>query len=71
MNVLKWVSYTLILIGALNWSLVGAFGFDLVAFLFGDMSLISRSIYILVGMSALLNFILAYRDISECSSCNC
>jgi len=44
---------TLVIIGAINWGLIGFFGFDLVAFLFGDMSWISRIIYALVGIAGL------------------
>ena len=50
---MKWcdnISLTLVIIGALNWLLIGVFRFDLVAFLFGNMSLLSRIIYILVGI---------------------
>ena len=71
MNILRWVTYSLVLIGALNWGLVGMFNFDLVAFLFGDMTLITRIVYSVVGISALLSFILSYRDMTECTSCNC
>ena len=52
LKVLKYIAITLVIIGALNWGLVGAFKFDLVSFLFGDMSIASRIIYILVGISA-------------------
>lgn len=50
-----WRNTALILtiIGGLNWGLVGAFDFDLVSFLFGPFSLLSRIIYVLVGISAL------------------
>ncbi len=41
------------IIGAVNWGLIGLFRFDLVAFLFGDMSLLSRIVYILVGLCGL------------------
>ncbi|HLS48207.1 MAG TPA: DUF378 domain-containing protein, partial [Gemmatimonadales bacterium] len=44
----------LLIIGGLNWGLVGAFGFDLVATLFGEMSAISRIVYVLVGLSAIV-----------------
>ena len=71
MNILKWISYTLVLIGALNWGLIGAFNFDLVAFLFGEMTLITRMIYALVGASAIIYFVLSVRDNTECTSCNC
>ena len=55
MKALKTLAYLLVIVGALNWGLVGAFNFDLVAFLFGDMSKLSRIVYILVGLSALLS----------------
>ena len=44
---------TLVIIGAVNWGLIGFFQFDLVAFLFGNMSWLSRIIYALVGISGL------------------
>ncbi|MEF2686166.1 MAG: DUF378 domain-containing protein [Lachnospiraceae bacterium] len=55
MNVkgLDYTCLTLSIIGAINWGLIGIFRFDLVAFLFGDMSWLSRIIYILVGLSGL------------------
>ena len=55
MNVkgLDYTCLTLSIIGAINWGLIGIFRFDLVAFLFGDMSWLSRIIYTLVGLSGL------------------
>ena len=53
---MKWLDYlllTLAIIGCINWGLVGFFLFDLVAFLFGDMSWFSRIIFALVGLSGL------------------
>lgn len=50
---LDYTALTLVIIGALNWALVGILKFDLVAFLFGNLSWISRIIYILVGISGL------------------
>lgn len=41
------------IIGAINWGLIGLLRFDLVAFLFGDMSWISRIVYVLVGICGL------------------
>lgn len=52
----KGLDYTILLIvivGAVNWGLIGFFKFDLIAFLFGDMSWISRIIYALVGIAGL------------------
>jgi uncharacterized protein len=43
----------LLVVGGVNWGLVGLFNFDLVASIFGNMSAISRIVYILVGVSAL------------------
>ena len=49
-----WIALTLILIGAINWGLVGFFRFDIIAMLFGGMdSWISRVIYALVGLAGL------------------
>jgi len=49
---LDWVALVLVVIGGLNWGLVGLFGFDLVATIFGVMSMLSRIVYVLVGLSA-------------------
>jgi len=50
----KIILYILILVGALNWGLVGAFRFDLVAYLLGDMTIASRIIYIIIGFAAII-----------------
>jgi uncharacterized membrane protein YuzA (DUF378 family) len=52
-NALDWIATLLLIIGGLNWGLVGAFDVDIVAALFGSGSTISRVVYILVGLSAL------------------
>lgn len=44
---------TLVIIGAINWGLIGFFKFDLVAFLFGQMTWLSRIVYAIVGISGL------------------
>ncbi len=49
---IDWVALGLVVVGGLNWGLVGIFGFDLVAGIFGEMSAFSRIIYTLVGISA-------------------
>lgn len=53
MSVLDWIAFVLVVIGGLNWGLVGIFNFDLVAAIFGEMALISRIVYSLVGISAI------------------
>ena len=53
---MKWcdnTALTLVIIGAINWLLIGVFRFDLVAFLFGDLSWISRIIYTIIGLCGL------------------
>ena len=62
MDTLMKVLSALCLIGALNWGLVGLFNVDLVAFIFGAMSVLSRLVYSLVGISAVVLVILAIRN---------
>ncbi len=53
---MKGLDYTvlvLVIIGAVNWGLIGFFGLDLVAFIFGDMSIIARIIYAVIGVCGL------------------
>jgi len=53
MSSINLVSLILLIIGGLNWGLVGLFGLDLVAAVFGPFSLLARIVYVLVGASAL------------------
>ena len=53
MKTLDYIALSLVVIGAINWGLIGFFSFDLVRFIFGDMTLISRIVYALVGVSGL------------------
>jgi len=57
MTVLNKASLLLLIVGGLNWGLVGLVNFDLVAAIFGDMTLLSRVVYSLVGLSALWQLI--------------
>ena len=50
---MDWLAVVLLVVGGLNWGLVGFFGFDLVGAIFGEMSFVSRLVYSLVGLSAL------------------
>lgn len=52
LNAFDWITLVLVIVGGLNWGLVGFFDFDLVASIFGDMSSLSRIVYGLVGLSA-------------------
>ena len=54
MKAIKIIALILVIVGGLNWGLVGLLDFDLVATLLGDMSTISRIVYVLVGLSAII-----------------
>lgn len=53
LKTLDLVSIVLVIVGGLNWGLVGVLNFDLVATIFGEMSSLSRIVYALVGVSAI------------------
>lgn len=57
--ILDWVALVLLIIGGLNWLLVGLFSIDLVAALFGTMTFFTRLIYILVGLAAIYVSVIA------------
>lgn len=48
------ISFILLIIGGINWGLVGLFGFNLVSSIFGAMSILTRIIYIIVGAAAVV-----------------
>lgn len=56
MKMLKGIALCIAIIGCVNWGLIGLFEFDLVAWLFGTMSMFSRIIYVIVGISGLYLF---------------
>ena len=53
MKTIDYIALTLVIIGAINWGLIGFFKFDLVAFLFGQMTWLSRVVYAIVGLCGL------------------
>ncbi|MDD5935186.1 MAG: DUF378 domain-containing protein [Clostridiales bacterium] len=53
MKVINCIALALVAIGAINWGLVGFFSFDLVKYLFGELTVVSRIIYDLIGISGL------------------
>lgn len=55
MKILYYIALTLVIIGAINWLLIGLFSFDLVATLFGSMSVFSRIVYVLVGIAGIIS----------------
>lgn len=62
MKVIDKIALVLIIIGAINWGLVGIFKFNLVDSIFGTMSVISKIIYALVGISGLWGIKLLFDD---------
>ncbi len=62
MKVIDKIALVLIIIGAINWGLIALFKFDLVATLFGEMSVLSRIVYGLVGLSGLWGIKLLFDD---------
>lgn len=62
MKIVDKIALVLIIIGAVNWGLVGIFNFNLVDAIFGTMSVISRIIYALVGISGLWAIKILFED---------
>lgn len=62
MKIVDKIALVLIIIGAINWGLVGIFNFNLVDAIFGTMSVISRIIYALVGISGLWGIKMLFDD---------
>ena len=65
METLQKSALILTIIGAINWGLIGLFEFDLVAAIFGDMSLFSRIIYTLVGVAGLINIGILFKHLKD------
>jgi hypothetical protein len=61
-SVIDWIALVLVIIGGLNWGLVGLFDFDLVASIFGAMSTVARIVYALVGIAALWTIYYVAKD---------
>lgn len=59
------VAFVLVLVGALNWGLVGGFGFNLVNSLLGSMPMAEKVVYILVGLSAVMMLF-----VCKCKKCS-
>ncbi|HYW57155.1 MAG TPA: DUF378 domain-containing protein [Polaromonas sp.] len=61
LNPLDWIALTLMILGGLNWGLVGTMNLDLVATLFGEGTGASRAVYILIGLAAVYGIVMAMR----------
>ncbi len=60
-----WIALVLLVIGGLNWLLVGLFEFDLVAAVFGPMSTMSRIVYVVVGLSAIVVLATSFKLVTD------
>lgn len=63
MNIVQKVALTFTIIGAINWGLVGIFSFNLVDYIFGAGSVVSRIIYTVVAIAGLINIIIYFIDL--------
>ena len=63
MNILHKTTLVLVIIGCINWGLVGLFDFNLVEYLFGDGTLLTRIVYVLVMISGLIQLRLFMKDL--------
>jgi len=68
MRILRIIAFSLVMVGAVVWGLLGIFNINIVAAMFGDATVLSRIIYSLVGLSAV--FLLATHNYDECY-CRC
>ena len=59
LNALDWIALILVIIGGLNWGLVGLFNFNLVGKIFSWANFIARIIYVLVALAAIYLIIIA------------
>lgn len=65
MKTLDYIALILVAIGAINWGLIGFFEFDLVRVIFGDMTMVSRIVYALVGIAGLYSLSFFGRLVNE------
>ena len=61
-HALDLIAFILVIIGGLNWVLVGFFNYDFVEVIFGTLSTVSKVIYSLIGLSALWMIYYAFRE---------
>jgi len=68
MKALHAVSFILVIIGGLNWLLVGLFSWDIGAIFGGQSNIISRIVYVLVGLAAIYLVVTHKKDCKNCSA---
>lgn len=65
MNTLYKVTLVLAIIGCINWGLVGIMNFNLVEFLFGDGTILTRVVYVIVALAGLVNIGILTKDLDH------
>ncbi len=65
METLQKIALIFTIIGAINWGLIGFFDFNLVANLFGDTSMLTRVIYMIVGIAGIINIYTLFSHIES------
>ncbi len=65
MATLQKIALVFTIIGAINWGLIGLFDFNLVSAIFGDMTVLARIIYSIVGICGLINIGILFMDLHE------
>ena len=65
MSTLYKVTLVLAIIGCVNWGLIGLFNFNLVEFLFGDGTILTRVVYVIVALSGLVNIGILTKDLDH------
>ena len=66
MKILFWISLVILIIGGLNWGFVGLFNLDLIALILGQMTLLARLVYMVVGIAAVLMIYLKVKCGKHC-----
>ena len=67
-SVVDWIAFILVVLGALNWGLIGLADFNLVEFVFGGLTIVTKIFYVLVGISAIVLIYSATKCHQHCKS---
>jgi hypothetical protein len=65
MQIFQKIALVVTIIGAINWGLIGLFDFNLVNAIFGNMEFLEKAIYVIVGITGLINIGLLFMDLHE------
>lgn len=62
MKILDYIAFILVIVGAINWGLIGLFNFNLVIALFGYLTIVTKIVYSLIGLCGLYSLTFFLRD---------